>query len=76
MIEVDMQVKGHSHGETDKKDPWFSVTLVGNNIGGEEISFKLTLKTDNESLFTSYPIGRMVSLKIHDPQRKLTEGPK
>lgn len=74
MIEVDMQVKAHSHGETDKKDPWFSVTLAGDNP--EYSSIKLTLKSDQESLFKTYPLGKLVSLKIHDPQRKLTEASK
>jgi len=77
MIEVDMRVKAHGHGETDKKHAWFSVTLVGSSPALLEIStFKLVLKSEKESLFTSYPIGKMVSLKLHDPQRKLTEGPK
>ena len=74
MIEVDMQVKAHSSGETDEKDEWFSVTLVGSSSALLEVSsFKLTLKSEKESLFTSYPIGKMVSLKLHDPQRKLSE---
>jgi len=77
MIEIDMQVKGHSSRETDEKDAWYSVTLVGSSIALLEVSnFKLILKSEKESLFTSYPIGKMVSLKLHDPQRKLTEGPK
>lgn len=74
MIEIDMQVKAHNHGETDKKDAWFSVTLVGENP--EYSSIKLTLKSDQESLFKSYPLRKLVSLKIHDPQRKLAEASK
>lgn len=77
MIEVDMIVKAHSSGETDEKDLWFSVTLKGTNSALLEVSsLKLTLKSEKESLFDSYPIGKMVSLKIHDPQRKLMEGSK
>jgi hypothetical protein len=77
VIEVDMQVKAHSSGETDEKDEWFSVTLVGSSTALLEVSnFKLTLKSEKQSLFASYPIGKMVSLKLHDPQRKLTEGPR
>ena len=77
MIEVDMQVKAHASGETDEKDEWFSVTLVGSSPALLEVSsFKLTLKNEKESLFMSYPIGKMVSLKLHDPQRKLSEASK
>jgi hypothetical protein len=73
VIEVDVRVRGHSSGETDEKDEWFSVTLVGDSIGLEVRTVKLTLKGDNGSLFTSYPIGKIVSVKLHDPQRKLSE---
>ena len=77
MIELDIQVKAHGHGETDKKNAWYSATLVGDSPALLEVStLKLTLKSEKESLFTSYPIGKIVSLKIHDPQRKLTEASK
>jgi len=75
MIEIEMRVTAHGHGETDQKDAWYSVTLKGSNTALQEISeFKLTLKSEKESIFNSYPIGKTVSLKLHDPQRKLTEG--
>lgn len=75
MIEVNMRVTAHGHGETDQKDAWYSVTLKGSSDALLEVSeFKLTLKSEKESIFSSYPIGKIVSLKLHDPQRKLGEG--
>ena len=79
MIEVSLQVKSHSHGETDQKDAWYSVTLKGVTLKDagrlvEVSEFKLTLKSEKESIFSSYPIGKAVSLKLHDPQRKIDEG--
>ena len=75
MIEIEMHVKAHGHGETDKKDAWYSVTLKGSSDALQEISeFKLSLKSEKESIFSSYPIGKTVSLKLHDPQRKLVGG--
>lgn len=75
MIEIDMRVTAHGHGETDKKSAWYSVTLKGSSDALQEISeFKLTLKSEKESIFSSYPIGKTVSLKLHDAQRKLDGG--
>jgi hypothetical protein len=73
MIEIELCVKAHGHGETDRKDAWYSVTLKGSSdADAREVSeFKLTLKSEKESIFSSYPIGKTVSLKLHDPQRKL-----
>jgi len=74
VIEVDMRVKAHGHGETEKKHPWFTVTFVGKTDAVLEASeFKLTVKSEKASLFDVYPLGKVVSLKLHDPQRKLSE---
>ena len=75
MIELEMRVTAHSSGESDKKDAWYSVTLKGDaRILAQEIKeVKLVLKSELETIFDSYPIGKTVSLKLHDPQRKLGE---
>jgi len=74
-IELEMRVTGHGHGETEKKTAWYSVTLKGENpAAAHEIQeLKLVLKSESETIFTSYPIRRTVSVKLHDPQKKLGE---
>ena len=77
MIELDIQVKAHGHGETDKKNAWYSATLVGDSPALLEVStLKLTLKSEKDPSSPHIRLARSFLLKIHDPQRKLTEASK
>lgn len=74
MTDIEMRVVAHSSGETDKKDPWFSVTFKGTGPEAEQFpEFKLSIKSETESIVKKYPIGKTVSLKLNEPQRKLAE---
>lgn len=75
MIELEIRVTAHGHGESDKKEAWYSATLKGNyRVIAQEIQeIKLVVKSGSETIFTSYPIRKTVSLKLHDLEQKLGE---
>jgi hypothetical protein len=74
MTDVEMRVMRHSHTQTDEGEPVYSVLFTdwSADLSKQGLSqIKLTLRSTDESLFKTYPLGRRVSLKLHDPQRKL-----
>ena len=70
MLEVDVKVFEHRTAETANKLPCFTVTLKGLTIEGQEI--RLSIRGDKEDLFKKYALKTEHTIKVTNPQTKLS----
>jgi len=69
-MEVDSKVVEHRKTETADKVPRYTVLLKGLTVEAQEI--RLSIKGDKEDLFKKYPLKTEHTIKVHNPQTKLT----
>jgi len=69
-MEVDLKVIEHRKIETADKVPRYTVLLKGLTVEAQE--FRLSIKGDKEDLFKKYALKTEHTVKLTNPQTKLT----
>jgi len=68
-MEVELRVVQHAKSETADKKPIFKAFLQGISADGQ--AFKLSIKSEDEDLFETFPLKSCHVLKLHNPQTTL-----